>query len=374
MAWGYKATITIDHTKCGTADSTNFPILVSGTYDGTGDEPDLRVTGSGGHVTSSSGYDICFYSDSALTTKLKHEIDTYTSTTGVVAFWVRIPTLSYETDTVIYMAYGDADITTSQEDKANTWVNYSNVWHLDDTDDSKGGNTLTSSSTTAGAVKIGNGQILNAGTDYLSLASAINLVDTYSLEWWSIVTGETTNGVVFTRVSGDGNNYVFGLEGSYVEINSYGGTRKNWNTVTSFTALHHFVITQVDGGNLYLYADGVQQAAKAENPTFEFSSIGGYISDAYSLIGKIDEVRVILGTAVGATYVTTSYNTQSSPSTFYTMGDETAVEAGGGGTGCLLNIGDAWKTVTALKINIGDSWKTVTKIQKNIGDAWKSVF
>jgi len=31
MAWGYKASITIDKTKCGTADSTDFPVLVLGT-------------------------------------------------------------------------------------------------------------------------------------------------------------------------------------------------------------------------------------------------------------------------------------------------------------------------------------------------------
>lgn len=39
-----------------------------------------------------------------------------------------------------------------------------------------------------------------------------------------------------------------------------------------------------------------------------------------------------------------------------------------------INIGDTWKTASAVKINIGDSWKTVTHAKINIGDTWKTVF
>jgi len=43
-------------------------------------------------------------------------------------------------------------------------------------------------------------------------------------------------------------------------------------------------------------------------------------------------------------------------------------------TNMKLNVGDAWKTVSALKVNVGDSWKAVTKAKVNIGDTWKTVF
>ena len=36
-----------------------------------------------------------------------------------------------------------------------------------------------------------------------------------------------------------------------------------------------------------------------------------------------------------------------------------------------INIGDSWKSISAIKINIGDVWKTVTKGWVNIGDSWK---
>jgi hypothetical protein len=39
-----------------------------------------------------------------------------------------------------------------------------------------------------------------------------------------------------------------------------------------------------------------------------------------------------------------------------------------------LNIGDSWKTVTAIWVNIGDSWKAVTAVWLNIGDSWKQIW
>jgi hypothetical protein len=49
-------------------------------------------------------------------------------------------------------------------------------------------------------------------------------------------------------------------------------------------------------------------------------------------------------------------------------------EASAGGNSKKINIGDAWKDVSAIKINIGDTWKTVSSMKINIGDAWKTLF
>src|SRR4030065_2715347 len=131
MAWVNVRTISIDHTKCGTADSTNFPVLISGTYAGSGTDPDLRTTGNGGQVTDANGYDIAFFSDSGLTTMLDFERVAWSATTGAVEFWVEVPTISYTTDTVIYIAYGNASITTDQQNKTGTWnSNFVLVDHL----------------------------------------------------------------------------------------------------------------------------------------------------------------------------------------------------------------------------------------------------
>ena len=47
--------------------------------------------------------------------------------------------------------------------------------------------------------------------------------------------------------------------------------------------------------------------------------------------------------------------------------------SGGSGTNMQINIGDAWKEISAAKINIGDTWKEVAGMQINIGDTWKTI-
>ena len=47
---------------------------------------------------------------------------------------------------------------------------------------------------------------------------------------------------------------------------------------------------------------------------------------------------------------------------------------GAAGTNMQVNIGDAWKEISAIKINIGDDWKAVEGAQINIGDTWETIF
>src|SRR6266404_1000593 len=115
QSYSYRRAITIDHTKVPNTDQNNFPVSVAGTYSY------LATVSNGGKVQNSSGYDIIFTSDVAGATKLDHEIESYSATTGAVSFWVRIPTLSHTTDTIIYMQYGNNTITTSRENKTGVW-------------------------------------------------------------------------------------------------------------------------------------------------------------------------------------------------------------------------------------------------------------
>src|SRR5205807_1416438 len=105
----YSRSITIDPNKVSTADQSDFPILISET------QAYLKDVSHGGKVQNANGCDIKFTSDSAGTVKLDHEMETYDGANGVVAAWIRIPTLSHVvgTPTVIYMWYGDPAITAS---------------------------------------------------------------------------------------------------------------------------------------------------------------------------------------------------------------------------------------------------------------------
>src|ERR1043166_4518780 len=92
----YRSTITINKDQVPNTDQRNFPVLISGTYDGTAGSPDLRSFGvGGGKVQSPSGYDVGFYTNSNCSNgKMKWETEKYTAATGEVAYWVLVPTVS----------------------------------------------------------------------------------------------------------------------------------------------------------------------------------------------------------------------------------------------------------------------------------------
>jgi len=129
MAWadtdyGYKKKIIIDHTKVA-GDETDFTVLIN-VVDG-----DLADTGNGGHVQSSSGYDIVFY-DSAESTLLNHQLQRYTNTNGTLICWVQITSLSSSTDTEFYVYYGKSGVG-SDPSSTDTWdSNFQVVLHMNE--------------------------------------------------------------------------------------------------------------------------------------------------------------------------------------------------------------------------------------------------
>src|SRR3989338_568005 len=91
----YSRSITIDRTKVPNTDQTDFPVLVSGTYSY------LATVANGGKVQNASGYDVGFYTNSKCSTgKMSWETELYTATTGVVNYWVKVPTLTTASDFV----------------------------------------------------------------------------------------------------------------------------------------------------------------------------------------------------------------------------------------------------------------------------------
>src|SRR6266481_6222426 len=121
----YSRSITLDHTKVPNTDQSNFPLLISGTYSY------LATVANGGNVQNSNGYDVIFTSDPGCATKLNHEVESYNPTSGAVNYWVRVPTVSHSIDTPIYMCYGNASISTSQENKNGVWdSSFLNVLHF----------------------------------------------------------------------------------------------------------------------------------------------------------------------------------------------------------------------------------------------------
>lgn len=123
--------ITIDHAHVGIAGApatlANYPLLYSIT------DPDLAVRPTG-DVTDPEGDDIIF--KDANGTMLAHEIEAYDPGTGHLVAWIKVPalnTVSSQTDTTLYIYYGDDSLTTSAQQPALVWDDaFEAVWHMNE--------------------------------------------------------------------------------------------------------------------------------------------------------------------------------------------------------------------------------------------------
>ena len=331
-SYQYRRTIVLGHVNVPNTDQTDFPVLISGTYSY------LATIGNGGLVQNSSGYDIIFSLDPEGGTKLDHEIDGYNPVTGTVAFWVRIPTLSHTSDTVIYLFYGNPNITSSQENKSGVWKNgYASVYHLGNgttlglTDSGSAGYTLTGS---AAAVtgKIGGGAAFNGNPGtylyYDSVSAYPSGESPVTLETWVQLASSTGNVEIlgYGGNSANGSRDAFYWDGSNILMELE-------NMAVSgpmpFNNSWHHLVSVYGGGALststdQLYLDGVPLSTSTGGgwpalTTTEFK-IGGIptVTSCCALSGSVDEVRV--STVVrSADWVATEYANESSPSTFYTV-------------------------------------------------------
>ena len=136
-----------DHTQLqpgswGLRLLSNYPLLYSVT------DTDVAA------AAQSSGNDILFTASDGVT-KLNHEIEAYTSSTGQLTAWVQVPTLSAEVNTTIYIYYGN-NSAANQQNPSGVWdSNYAAVYHL------ASGSTLSANDSTSHGY---NGTLVNSPT------------------------------------------------------------------------------------------------------------------------------------------------------------------------------------------------------------------
>ncbi len=359
--FSYYRTITVNHTLVGSTDSTNFPVLVSGTY------TYLKTVGNGGKVQNANGYDVGFYTSSDCSTgKMKWETEKYTASTGEVVYWVKVATLSHISDTVFYMCYGNSSISTDQSDAANTWdTNFTYVGHLADgttlngNDSTGNGNgTLDSNPPTATAGKIGGGGSFAGGQSSAVDGGGITVADRDTLSVSSAAAGLTLSGWVNRSSASTGSfvhkydvvvdtEYIMGFlnndfyawildstsgggSGAYFGRIATGvGTTNQWDYYT-------FTWQDTNGArertDFKIYRNGIQVddtdfdggfPTQPRNTIMPFK-IGGYSSGLGSAVpGKYDEIHFSQAVR-SADWILAEYNNQSDPTSFYTVGAETA--------------------------------------------------
>jgi Concanavalin A-like lectin/glucanases superfamily/Chitobiase/beta-hexosaminidase C-terminal domain/Domain of unknown function (DUF2341) len=334
-SWTNRKAITIDHTKVsGSSSLGNFAVLFSAT------DANLKTVANGGNVGKSDGTDILFTAGDG-TTKLDHELERYNALTGEVIAWVRVPSLSNTTDTVLYIYYGNA-AAANQQNPTGVWdSSYKGIWHLPN------GTILNGSDSTANAnngsiigASAGSGEIDGAGSfsgssQYINISNfAITDPYNFTLEAWINPTDYANyDGIVGktnSNLPGPFDLYLNQGNGKPVFYIGDGGSHLGTLTGTSApgtAAWSHIVV--VSSGSfasvtLTQYLNGATNGATTFT-SFTAADTNNSIkiasrNDLFTMFkGGIDEVR-ISSTPRSAGWIATEYSNQNSPSTFFAIG------------------------------------------------------
>ena len=314
----YRKKITIDHKKVDD-NLTDFPVLIS-----IRDENLVSLA-------KEDGSDIYFTSSDG-TTRLKREIEDYNSETGTLVAWVKIPELSSTADTNFYMYFGDK--TESNSNDKDVWnSDYNAVYHMND----KTNSTMLDSTafendvTKKGANepnqiigKIGYAQDFDGTDDYAVMKNAVEVV---SVSFWIngiegisgadyIIGGEGNEDGGFRYLDNDSSWLMYYGTGYKSLVWNHGGNETGWHLINierSITDIRDFNV-YVDGENI-----GITTANTTIPAKIYFNQIGRRYM-LYNLDGVLDEIQY-RNKNKSAEWIKTEYNNQSSPETFYNIGN-----------------------------------------------------
>ncbi len=313
-SFGYRKTITINNTMVsGSAEHTNFPLLVSIQHD-----PNLNNA-----TIQASGQDIRFTTIND--TPLHYEITSFSNnhTSGNLSAWIMIPTLYASNDTKIYMYYSNSIVTDGQNATAVWDSDYDGVWHfdgdmLDSTSNDNDGTNFNSIGTTG---IIGGARSFD-GNDYISYSDSEfpSGNSTRTLSAWVNHSSLPANfhGVLVYGTGDTGQAYGLFQNSNNLIVGGYSDDI-TLNTTPTTNDWYHFAMTY-DGTTVRTYIDGSPDAndTKSWSTILNEFRVGQQVNNFDEFFsGQIDEIR-ISDTVRTADWIKTEYNNQNSGS-FYSV-------------------------------------------------------
>jgi hypothetical protein len=326
----YRQKITIDATKVA-ADLTDFPIYLDTDDLSTGFYTNAKSDCSDVRITLADG-----------TTEIPREIVFCDGTNGEIHFKAA-GTLSGSFDTSYYIYYGNAaasDYAVSATYGRNAvWSDYDAVYHMNEdpsgsapqmidstgnSNDGTSAGSMTSGDLVTG--KLGEGIDFDGTNDYIDLANRIvNATGNVSYSSWA--KPNTTSGVRVLAALAAGTAYRSGL---YQPDNVYRFSVNSASTFISTSSANvnnwTYLVGTYDTSTTRLYAAGSQVASSSSAQTTlttETAFIGSRGGVDLFFSGVLDEIR-FTNSVLSANWITTEYNNQSSPSTFYSAEAEEA--------------------------------------------------
>lgn len=361
--------ITLDHTKVsGSSNLTDFPFYLDLTMD------TLRTAANGGTVQNSNGYDIVF-SNADNTEALDFELVNYNPNSGNIKAWIKVPTLSANTDTDIKIFWNKSGVSTNPS-TANTWSNnYQSVWHFDDNvSDELGANNGTDNGTSSAAGLLGNSRSFNNNNDnddYVDVGNFDVSGSAITISGWLKADDfDTDDGRILSKADGTStNDHWFML--STVD-NSGMKLRFRLKTNGSTTTLvgnggqlsagtWYYANAVYDGSSMYLYLNDAQVGSTSKSGNISTNSakdvfIGNNPPNGNNrqFDGKLDEIR-ISSVARSADWIATEYNNQIDPTGFYSIGCDPGGSSGGSSCGQKIDfVGTGANQQSSVTLNVSN--------------------
>jgi len=339
-SWTYRVKIIIQSSQIN-SDLIDFPVYLRGSD-----------FGASVYINAKSAAEDFRFTKADETTELPFEIVSYNSGTNEFEIHVKVDFISNSSDTIIYLYYGNAGASayavTDTYGRNAVWSDYVLVTHDGGaTVDSTGTHTLTAN---GGLVSGGVSSPTGSGTNYSSVskyvnigANNLNINNDFTITTWLDIDTDKNQNVILAS-----GNSIVSPPGYWMFINRTsvsnglsmqldngpGGALfapDGTNTVAASDGWKKVAIVR-NGNDYELFIDGASVDSKTETISglnaVDDILIGklNYGTSVY-LEGSLSELRLIQDTK-SSDWITTEFNNQNSPSTFYSVGAE---ETNGGG-------------------------------------------
>ncbi len=338
----YYKELTINHTKVNGSESLiNFPALISIV------DSDLH------DHAQPDGDDLAFGINNAW---LDHEIElfnqSYSDTHAQLIVWVRIPSLSTDSDTKIHMYYGNSTMI-AQENPIGVWnSNYGAVWHLNEApnDGTIGGHQDSTTNNNDGTPqnfqdggggstnvigKIDGAVNCSGDDDYITIPSPTNTdpINKLTVSAWIKVNDSISHS---EEIVSRGDVYAIRVypDGNVCFIKYISGTTWEYLVPTGVNIIDnefHYIVAGQNASGMFLFVDGFRKGTNTNTTSFNYIlgdtieiSRHGAGSGNYNFSGIIDEVR-ISNIGHSADWIATEYNNQYDPNSFYNVGTEKTI-------------------------------------------------
>ncbi|MBU1218193.1 DUF2341 domain-containing protein [Myxococcota bacterium] len=330
-SYNYRKKLTISGTMI-LANLADFPVLFT-----------LKGDSEVAAVANEDGSDFVVTGPDG-TTLLNSEVQYWDSTEGNLYIWVKMPVLTHQTDSSVYLYYGNP-AAVPNSDSGPVWSNnFAGVYHLSENgsgvanefrDSTSNENHGTSDADRVPTRAVGKWAFAQNFSDSAPVdAIRLGLID--DSQWTGLTVEAWVNGVdtgddrIFAKTWGNGGDETAWMVGKQGANKMRMRTNTDDITVTAGTAFPtntwiHMAFTW-SPGTITVYRNGVTDAVDTidgtslyQNPTDVYPHIGNAPAFDRAFDGLIQEVRVSR-VARSSAWLETQFNNLDDPSSFITVG------------------------------------------------------